>query len=520
MTPKKEFFSFKELLVIAILMMAGTWTLPTFAMFEGSLGIFFMLGLLLSERDKRFKFSSPYMRNLVVIVLCLLALYLQYYIFISPEMRGMALSNAAQTELKLIPGAVFTEWVHPLETAKIIFVLLAMVGLYFQYQLSLTVFLLIVCVLVLPPLGVYGASLSGLIGFSPHARIFFFLQPFFILCVVIGIFGIINRVEEKLGTSVSRMIPSIILCLITVASGKELLQVTWPERFARQPLDRVAEFVKKLGPEDLILVSTRPHVEFYLYAGLETRKRVEQILNDGKLGDIYIVEYGEPGKTDTEIFNKEGIDYLRLNDYHQVVATGKQSSGIVLPLALFESEKRIGKFTFRKVKQKYIITSSALKSPADWKRWRGTRDSAPVVLEPPAMHPGNLPAIKFLHPGTIIAESEGEGVDTDFSININLMTADRQAGPGVSYLHAIEEGGRFISLNAWIADEWVLDHPYGPDILNPPWQTRIFITEGKQTVEIIRTQEIQPGNPGRLRGIQSYRLIVPQQDLMIRGDKL
>ena len=45
-----------------------------------------------------------------------------------------------------------------------------------------------------------------------------------------------------------------------------------------------------------------------------------------------------------------------------------------------------------------------------------------------------------------------------------------------------------------------------------------FVTEGKRTVEIIRTQEIQPGNLARLRGIQSYRLVVQQQDLMTRGD--
>ncbi|HJN99324.1 MAG TPA: hypothetical protein QGF86_00490, partial [Nitrospinaceae bacterium] len=101
---------------------------------------------------------------------------------------------------------------------------------------------------------------------------------------------------------------------------------------------------------------------------------------------------------------------------------------------------------------------------------------------------------------------------------IILLTADRQSARGLSYLHTIEEGGRFISRNAWNADEWVLDHPYCPDIFNNFWQTRIFVTEGKRTVEIIWTQEIQPGNLVRLRGIQSYRLVVQQQDLMTRGD--
>ena len=38
----KEFFNLKELSVLAGLMMIGTWTMPTFIFFEGSLGLFFI----------------------------------------------------------------------------------------------------------------------------------------------------------------------------------------------------------------------------------------------------------------------------------------------------------------------------------------------------------------------------------------------------------------------------------------------------------------------------------------------
>lgn len=516
----KYFFSGQELFIFAALMMVGTWTLPTFALFEGSLGVFFLCALLFFHGSGRFDFSHPHMRNLAVIALCLLALFVQYYIFISLEMREMALSNAAQTELRSLPPAIFHEWIQPFESGGILFMFLALLGLYVLFQLNQTIFILIVCVLILPPVAVYTACWSGWMSVAPHARVFFYLQPFFMLCVVVGGFRLLYRLENKLGASAAgKIIPAVVLLLITAVSGKELIQVTWPERFARQPFDRVAEFVKQLGPDDLILLSTRPHVEFYLYGGKETQNRVDRILANGKLGDIYFVEYGEQGKSDTEIFSKEGVDYLRLNDYHQIVTTADGSSGILLPLALFESAQRIGNFTFRKVQPQFIQSSSVLRSPADWQRWRGTADSASVILEPPAMHPGNLPALKFAEAGVLIAESEGGENDSAFSININLMTADRKAGRGVSYLHAVEEDGQFVSRKAWIADEWVLDHPYGPDILNTSWQTRIFITEGKQPVEIIRIQEIEQGNPGRLRGIQSYRLVVPQQDLMPRGDK-
>ena len=136
------------------------------------------------------------------------------------------------------------------------------------------------------------------------------------------------------------------------------------------------------------------------------------------------------------------------------------------------------------------------------------------------MHSGELPALKIREPGTLIAYSEDEISDAVFSININLVAADRKIGRKVSYLHAVEEDGKYVSKSTWLANEWVLDHPYGPDILNQHWQTKIFITEGKQPVEIIRTSEIEQGEFGSLRGIQSYRLVISKYTSKTNGDKL
>jgi hypothetical protein len=86
--------------------------------------------------------------------------------------------------------------------------------------------------------------------------------------------------------------------------------------------------------------------------------------------------------------------------------------------------------------------------------------------------------------------------------------------------HAVEEDGQYISKNAWLINNWILDHPYGPNILNLPWQTKIFITAGRQPVEIIRAQEVEQGKFGRLRGIQSYRLVMMKNKLKTNGDKL
>jgi len=95
----KEFFTFKELSIFAGLMVAGTWTIPTFVFFEGSLGLFFLISFLQSKRGKWFDIPSLYLKNLTVILICLLGLFVQYFIFISPEMLAMAIFNAAQLQL-------------------------------------------------------------------------------------------------------------------------------------------------------------------------------------------------------------------------------------------------------------------------------------------------------------------------------------------------------------------------------------------------------------------------------------
>ena len=115
----KDFFTFKELSIIAGLMVAGTWTIPTFVFFEGSLGLFFLISFLQSRRDKWFDIPSLYLKNLTVILICFLGLFVQYFIFISPEMLAMAFSNAAQSELSSFPAAILKEWIQPIATSEL-----------------------------------------------------------------------------------------------------------------------------------------------------------------------------------------------------------------------------------------------------------------------------------------------------------------------------------------------------------------------------------------------------------------
>ncbi|HIF02302.1 MAG TPA: hypothetical protein EYQ84_02870 [Nitrospinaceae bacterium] len=364
----KEFFNLKELSVLAGLMMIGTWTLPTFVFFEGSLGLFFLISIVLSKPSRWLDLSSPYFKNLIVLMICLLGLYVQYFILISPEMFKLGLSNAAQSELRSFPISVLISWIQPIKSGEIFTIILVVIGFFTLLHTNRATFILVVCLLVFPPVVSYLASLSGLIEITPHSRVFFYLQPIFILCSVIGALGIFNKMRNKLEESAGKIVIGSILILVTFMSGKELLQVTWPGRFSYQRLDIVAKFVKDLGTNDLIVLSRRPHIEYYLYGGKETTKRVNKIINEGKLGDIYFVEYGEEAESDTLKINEEGIEYLHLNDYLQVTKTKGKSESIIIPIKLFISEQRIGNFTFRKVNPEFIFNNYVLRSPADLKR--------------------------------------------------------------------------------------------------------------------------------------------------------
>ena len=179
----KEFFTFKELSIFAGLMVAGTWTIPTFVFFEGSLGLFFLISFLQSKRGKWFDIPSLYLKNLTVILICLLSLFVQYFIFISPEMLAMAFSNAAQSELSSFPTAILKEWIQPIDTGELFVVSFVLIGLFTLFHLNRTTFILIVCLLVFPPTIIYIACLSGLVTTVPHVRVFFYLQPPFLYCV-------------------------------------------------------------------------------------------------------------------------------------------------------------------------------------------------------------------------------------------------------------------------------------------------------------------------------------------------
>jgi hypothetical protein len=108
-------------------------------------------------------------------------------------MLASAKSNSAQSSLGLLFSEVMAQWLAPFEQFKIIFLVFAVArgwGLWKQKQAKL---FLIVLILFEPIIaGILGFKL-GLLPGVPHARTYFYLQPFFLILTAFGVF-IIGRV--------------------------------------------------------------------------------------------------------------------------------------------------------------------------------------------------------------------------------------------------------------------------------------------------------------------------------------
>jgi hypothetical protein len=71
-----------------------------------------------------------------------------------------------------------------------------------------------------------------------------------------------------------------------------------------------------------------------------------------------------------------------------------------------------------------------------------------------------------------------------------------------------------------LLNEWTLDHPYGPEILNLHWRTKIFITEGRQPIEIAGIPEIEQGEFVRFLVFRVIDWLSMKNTLKNNGDKL
>ena len=386
----------------------GTWTIPTFLFFEVSVAIFLM-GILLSGNHVFKKASLP----LLSTVVAGLVFYLQYYVLISPAMLAEATSNAAKTSLPLLFPELLAEWISPFEPAGFLFFLFALVGLSWLFrQNRITGFLMAFVWLGPILIGIAGFLLEILPG-VPHARTFFYLQPFFLLLGVMGVretgtwFLTLMKRNSGFHEKGLRIMTGVLAVLI---AGFNFLQHIYPQRLSRAPLQRVHDFVRKLNPHDLLLVSHKMHVEFYLYGARDTRNRIENIMRNRQLESIYFLDYEKKSVSGIQESDKKVKPIL---DFPALTGNaGKE--GPTLPEEAVEVAGRFGSFTFYRLKQDW------LRPLPGWEK--AELDPAPLGTRPFIWDlSGIRPLIRFEDSFTVAIENKELSFYQASGLTLNLV---------------------------------------------------------------------------------------------------
>ena len=479
----------------------GTWTIPTFLFFEVSVAIFLM-GILLSGNHVFKKASLP----LLSTVVAGLVFYLQYYVLISPAMLAEATSNAAKTSLPLLFPELLAEWISPFEPAGFLFFLFALVGLSWLFrQNRITGFLMAFVWLGPILIGIAGFLLEILPG-VPHARTFFYQQPFFLLLGVMGVretgtwFLTLMKRNSGFHEKGLRIMTGVLAGILFLIAGLNFLQHIYPQRLSRAPLQRVHDFVRKLNPHDLLLVSHKMHVEFYLYGARDTRNRIENIMRDRQLESIYFLGYEKKSVSGIQESDKKVKPIL---DFPALTGNaGKE--GPTLPEEAVEVAGRFGSFTFYRLKQDW------LRPLPGWEK--AELDPAPLGTRPFIWDlSGIRPLIRFEDSFTVAIENKELSFYQSSGLTLNLV----EVAGSEKFFSAALLGGRMKEGNiifdpSWLPNAWILDHPYGSDIFNRHWNPAVFISQGAGRLSVMDVKFSRRLGHGALRNFLSYRIDKPE----------
>jgi len=479
----------------------GTWTIPTFLFFEVSVTIFLM-GILLSGNHVFKKASLP----LLSTVVAGLVFYLQYYVLISPAMLAEATSNAAKTSLPLLFPELLAEWISPFEPAGFLFFLFALVGLSWLFrQNRITGFLMAFVWLGPILIGIAGFLLEILPG-VPHARTFFYLQPFFLLLGVMGVretgtwFLTLMKRNSGFHEKGLRIMTGVLAGILFLIAGLNFLQHIYPQRLSRAPLQRVHDFVRKLNPHDLLLVSHKMHVEFYLYGARDTRNRIENIMRDRQLESIYFLDYEKKSVLGIQESDKKVKPIL---DFPALTGNAGKA-GPTLPEEAVEVAGRFGSFTFYRLKQDW------LRPLPGWEK--AELDPAPLGTRPFIWDlSGIRPLIRFEDSFTVAIENKELSFYQASGLTLNLV----EVAGSEKFFSAALLGGRMKEGNiifdpSWLPNTWILDPPYGSDIFNRHWNPAVFISQGAGRLSVMDVKFSRRLGHGALRNFLSYRIDKPE----------
>ncbi|MEK9627962.1 MAG: hypothetical protein VW455_02975 [Nitrospinota bacterium] len=510
----KEVLSFVGWLLIWVV---GSWTLPTFVFFELSL-LLFLSGFILYQwkSKKEWVLLAPYFSLLVGLA----AFYIQYYVLISPEMLEAATSRAAKSPSDTFFGEVMAQWLAPFDSIKYFFLVFSLFGGWKIWKQNPSVLLLISALLLGP---IFGGALGfkiGLLPGMPHARTYFYLQPFFLILAASGICLTVSILEtiliEKIDASKAGKLTTF---LMGIAGGALLLiatintyQESYLKRINREPWKQVLNFTRSLGPNDLLIVPDALHVEFFLYGGSEMRQRVETILKEGKINRVYFLEYNKNEKS-SFLLNKEK-NVINLKGYPRLVKHAVNIFPGIPPQALNESA-RFEPFIIHQIKPEWLKRKNF---------WNGKLETMGVIgkklFQWEKLHHGKDLHYKIRFVDTFLVALKKKKESPPNSLLLNLMNV---SGSDMDFSAAVLDGKlkhKDIEYNpAWRINGWTLDHPYGGSIYNRVWNPSISISMGQSAISVLDVHFFKKGSAGIIKDFLTYEISMPENVLNLKVDK-
>ncbi len=499
-----------KLIVLLLIFVMGTWTIPTFAMIQGSLLFFLAIHLVTRKLNGHPILKSVSVQVILIILLSLIIFYYQYFVLIPREVLLLSTTRAPITLSDHFVQEIFAKLFHPYNSATPILIGLMAFGMFCSFKKSKMATLFLIVIFLLPAIFLLAIFHAGIADNLPTPRVFLYLQPIAYLFVAIGLYSIILFFSNYFLILVQKqraklIIPNIILFLFFLLAGipsaKILSQVDFPERTQREPFDSIHQFIKQSGPNDLFMASSQIHVEIFLYGAKEIRKKVDTIIESGTLNDIYLIGSTIEGKSDIEIIKEEGKTYYSLKNYQQIKAISNvfnwKISTELMDEVFREGNLIIYKIPARRVRKLFSLTTSL--DLEEW-QYRGKANAIEVSqIKIGTQSPWTLTFKKnasLFSPPTNITSNQ--------ILTIKFMVTQNTKELRFGYFNTELNYTKSTYKPTWVVNSWFLDHPYSPKIYDHPWFPWIFISDSAPKREAIISQIPKNELPQTIWGLQSF----------------
>ncbi len=485
-----------------VLLVAGTWTIPTFALFEASLILWG--GIMIFFRNRKGSAPPTTERIPILLELQLIAagligfgmLYVQYGIIIP---RHIFLKAVGDPSDNFQLGGYLLDKMQLLGNHLIVqgvVVVLILIGFRALFRKNFEAFVIVGSIalgLVFPVVAIQLGLLKG----SPPGRVFLYLQPIMICVAVVGLQEVVRH-----PVWLQRSVIGLMTILFVEGGWTYHTQLLTPYR-QRPPYQEVRQFIKEMGPYDLFISSEKTHVWMYLYGNPGLRNRVLNILNTGKLDNIYFLESRESGTSDLTEVTDAGTDFVMLQ--RQYRANYVASTQIPIPKHFTEmvhdwDTLRIFRIRPHLIHPKFSVARDKLDahfvSLHELKEMQLSSEHEALEsakeLRSALFTAGPQDMVLLL-----LNRNEAENTIGRYRLSLNML----YASVGIRNTHVYTTGKFFMGEElefapVWALNRWTAEHPYSDHLYGRAWFPRIYLTNSTGEDEILMIENIPEGHHG------------------------